>query len=203
MTHGVESTARVPQPVHPEEVPTDQLSDRELLERFLSLHDHAVTSNIRLDPDAEAMTWWLRHEGGLPARRDLPDDDVSWALSVRDALFERVADSAEGRANSPRTDRLLDKAVERSGLVPQFIEGKPPLRATVNGVGGIIGRILATAFLAELQGTWDRFRICANPNCRAVFFDNSKNRSRKWCSMQTCGNQLKVRAFRERHGTKS
>ncbi|HWL91166.1 MAG TPA: CGNR zinc finger domain-containing protein, partial [Actinomycetota bacterium] len=31
-----------------------------------------------------------------------------------------------------------------------------------------------------------------------VFFDGSKNKSGKWCSMAACGNRAKVRAFRER-----
>ncbi|HEX6579263.1 MAG TPA: CGNR zinc finger domain-containing protein, partial [Actinomycetota bacterium] len=31
-----------------------------------------------------------------------------------------------------------------------------------------------------------------------VFFDRSKNKSGKWCSMNACGNRAKVRAFRAR-----
>ena len=48
------------------------------------------------------------------------------------------------------------------------------------------------------DGSWDRLRGCANPTCRSVFWDRSKNRSGRWCSLSVCGNQAKVRAYRER-----
>ena len=32
-----------------------------------------------------------------------------------------------------------------------------------------------------------------------AFYDRSKNRSGRWCSMDSCGNVEKARAFRERN----
>ena len=34
--------------------------------------------------------------------------------------------------------------------------------------------------------------------CLCLFIDKSRNRSRRWCDMADCGNQAKVRRFRER-----
>jgi len=34
-------------------------------------------------------------------------------------------------------------------------------------------------------------KMCANRACRGIFIDESRPRNRKWCSMQTCGNQMK------------
>ncbi|HAT18121.1 MAG TPA: hypothetical protein DCS76_10030 [Gemmatimonadetes bacterium] len=34
--------------------------------------------------------------------------------------------------------------------------------------------------------------------CLWLFIDKSRNRSRRWCDMADCGNQAKVRRFRER-----
>lgn len=39
----------------------------------------------------------------------------------------------------------------------------------------------------------DRLRICRNYDCRWMFLDMSKNRSRRWCSMDSCGNVVKQR----------
>ena len=39
---------------------------------------------------------------------------------------------------------------------------------------------------------------CANPNCRLFFYDASRTRRRRWCSMATCGNRHKVSAFLKR-----
>lgn len=43
-----------------------------------------------------------------------------------------------------------------------------------------------------------RIRECADPACRWLFLDHSKNHSRRWCDMKICGNRWKVRQFRTR-----
>jgi len=35
-------------------------------------------------------------------------------------------------------------------------------------------------------------------DCQWAFYDRSKNRSGRWCSMRTCGNRTKTRAYRTR-----
>jgi predicted RNA-binding Zn ribbon-like protein len=45
----------------------------------------------------------------------------------------------------------------------------------------------------------DRIRVCADPQCGWLFLDSSRNRSRRWCSMDTCGNRAKARRFYKRH----
>jgi len=42
-------------------------------------------------------------------------------------------------------------------------------------------------------------RRCGNPDCVLFFYDGTRNHRRQWCSMGTCGNLMKVRAFRKRH----
>jgi predicted RNA-binding Zn ribbon-like protein len=37
-----------------------------------------------------------------------------------------------------------------------------------------------------------RLRHCLNDQCGWLFMDDSKNGSRRWCSMQSCGNRAKV-----------
>ena len=59
---------------------------------------------------------------------------------------------------------------------------------------------MATSFAEVLvHGEPGRIKICQNPDCLWVFYDNSKNRTRKWCENATgCGNLMKVRMFRAR-----
>lgn len=47
-------------------------------------------------------------------------------------------------------------------------------------------------------GPLDRVKECPGEQCGWLFLDTSKNRSRQWCSMKSCGNISKVRRFRER-----
>ncbi|WP_051978781.1 CGNR zinc finger domain-containing protein [Edaphobacter aggregans] len=57
----------------------------------------------------------------------------------------------------------------------------------------------ATAdLLAETESS--RIRKCES--CVVHFFDTSKKGSRRWCSMNICGNKLKVAAYQRRKRTK-
>jgi predicted RNA-binding Zn ribbon-like protein len=38
-----------------------------------------------------------------------------------------------------------------------------------------------------------RIKACANADCGALFYDASRNRSRRWCVMEDCGNRAKAR----------
>jgi predicted RNA-binding Zn ribbon-like protein len=43
-----------------------------------------------------------------------------------------------------------------------------------------------------------RVHACKSETCRWVFLDTSKNHSRRWCDMKTCGNRMKARRFQAR-----
>jgi predicted RNA-binding Zn ribbon-like protein len=47
--------------------------------------------------------------------------------------------------------------------------------------------------------TLERVRTCALDSCGWLFLDQSRNHSRRWCSMEGCGNVAKSRAFQTRH----
>ena len=44
----------------------------------------------------------------------------------------------------------------------------------------------------------DRVKVCQNPDCRWVFYDQTKGRTRIWCSDKVCGNRDRVRRARAR-----
>lgn len=44
-----------------------------------------------------------------------------------------------------------------------------------------------------------RLKVCANTNCRWVFYDDSKSRTKRYCTPDKCANLVKVRRFRARH----
>ena len=45
------------------------------------------------------------------------------------------------------------------------------------------------------SGELSRVKECANSGCGAFFYDISKNRGRRWCSGNVCGNRMRVSAF--------
>lgn len=58
---------------------------------------------------------------------------------------------------------------------------------------------IAASFAATLcEGERGRIRICDNPDCLWVFYDDTRNRSKRFCDDKSCGNLMKVRRFRAR-----
>ena len=68
----------------------------------------------------------------------------------------------------------------------------------VLGAGGPVGRALAIVARAAADGTWERLKVCPADDCRWAFYDFSRNHSRTWCSMSSCGNRAKARSYRSR-----
>ncbi len=53
--------------------------------------------------------------------------------------------------------------------------------------------IVRSAAELLVSGELDRVRECHGASCSWLFLDQSRNRSRRWCSMETCGNRAKAR----------
>ena len=64
----------------------------------------------------------------------------------------------------------------------------------------ISAQILKDAYDLLLHGKHDRIREC--PNCGWLFYDSSKNGSRRWCSMATCGSNVKALSWYHKHKTR-
>jgi predicted RNA-binding Zn ribbon-like protein len=62
--------------------------------------------------------------------------------------------------------------------------------------GSALDRLAHAATELVLSGRHERLRLCAN--CTWLFLDLSRNHSRKWCSMEHCGTQVKIRRLSER-----
>jgi hypothetical protein len=172
--------------------------DLELVRGFLSLHDHVHGTRDSLPPSSETIAWWLRERGLLTVDATPAPQDLRWAAGVLEALRSRVHENM-GQPPDAGSIEALDRAAQETELSVDF--GGKALRPEAVGVRGAIGRILAIAFLAQLDGSWSRFKECLSATCRAVFWDRSKNRSGRWCTMKDCGNRAKVRAYRERERT--
>ena len=188
----------MPQPAHLEEQTIPAPADLEQVRRFLSLHEHVAGEPESLPPERSTLDRWFHDQGAVGRNDRIAGGDLAWAADVREALVSKARENM----GEPRDDAaigLLNEAAKETGLRPCFGSGDDSrLHTAIGGVRGAVGLMLGAAFLAELEGTWKRFRLCADPDCLTVFYDHSKNRSGKWCSMRSCGNRSKVRAFRER-----
>jgi predicted RNA-binding Zn ribbon-like protein len=150
-------------------------ADAELVVAFLNTLDIG-TGDDELGGDDTWAAWATRH--ALP-----PVGPLTEARAVRAALRAAAVDGGSGRP--------ADVAVP----VAAGVIGGRPATVAPDATGAVL---LAAARLAAAD-TWPRVKLCAAETCRWAFLDESRNRSRAWCSMDVCGNRAKARAFRARN----
>ncbi|HEY3240601.1 MAG TPA: CGNR zinc finger domain-containing protein [Acidimicrobiia bacterium] len=142
---------------------------------------------------------WLGAHGREAAGRRASEDDLALARQVRDVLRDEVRRHHPGVETPAGHHRRLNALAGDIGLRASFTEaGDVVLRPAATGVAGMLGEILATVVTTSTAGTWERLKLCSADDCAYVYFDASKNASRRWCSMAVCGNRSKTRAYRRR-----
>jgi predicted RNA-binding Zn ribbon-like protein len=152
-----------------------------LVQLFLNTTDHEHRE--LLGTPKQVRTWFAEH--GIEVGRS-DRAAVRRVQTVREELRALVGGSATGTE--------LAAAAGRASLAVDLDRGC--LRSTARGVDRGLGEVLAVVYDAMHDGTWERLKTCRN--CRWAYWDASRNRSAAWCSMQLCGNRLKVRRFRTR-----
>ncbi|AXF22382.1 hypothetical protein CUJ89_17630 [Burkholderia pyrrocinia] len=154
---------------------------------------------------------WCREQAGVPAgladmcrARGAEDGEpamLARALALREALYRLFHAQAERR--EPQADDLA--------LLGGFLAEASPRVALARIDGGYAWRIggddatLAGLLSPVLWSAIDllggarlaKVKRCANDACQWLFIDDSKNGSRRWCSMSSCGNRAK--AYRHYH----
>jgi predicted RNA-binding Zn ribbon-like protein len=73
-------------------------------------------------------------------------------------------------------------------------------RARHEGLEWLLAAIARSGAELLAEGAKGGLQRCDNPNCRLMFYDDSRTHRRRWCSMALCGNRSKVAAFARRHG---
>jgi predicted RNA-binding Zn ribbon-like protein len=155
-----------------------------LVQQFLNTSDHEYGREWIGTP--KDLAGWL-HAQGIDVAR-VTGADVARARRVREALRELVARDA-----STGAEAALEEEAARALLHVSIRDGLVPVRG---GVDGFLARVFAIVHDARRDGSWQRLKAC--PNCRWAFWDESKNRSATWCSMELCGNRLKTKRYRSR-----
>lgn len=149
-----------------------------LVQLFLNTTDHESGRELLPTPDA-LRAWFGDH--GVTVERAGPAG-VRRAHEFREALHAFLV---TGRAD-PELRARLTVDLATGTLEP---EGK--------NVDAALGTIVAIVYDAIRDGSWERLKACRN--CGWAFWDESRNRSAAWCSMQLCGNRAKQQAWRDRH----
>jgi predicted RNA-binding Zn ribbon-like protein len=148
-----------------------------------------------------ALVAWLAEHGLLEAGTRASRAELAEAQTLREALRDLLAAHNGLDVDLDAATARIDEAACRARLALRFSECESRLEPGAGGVRGALGKILIEVTGAMADGTWERMKACRADDCLWAFLDTAKNQSRAWCSMRSCGNREKVRAYRERHAS--
>jgi predicted RNA-binding Zn ribbon-like protein len=147
----------------------------------------------------EALRNWLAERGLMSPDEQVSEGDLRRAIDVREGLRALLLANNGEPLDESAVERL-ERAASRAGVRLSFLPGhRPELVPDAVGVDGAIARLMAIVGAAAVDGSWERLKACPRHNCMWAFYDRSKNRSGRWCTMEVCGNVEKARSYRERH----
>lgn len=146
-----------------------------------------------------AMAAWFADRGLVSDGTAVSPAELQRAHTLRGALRDLAEANHDGEVDADATARLNAVAEELQVAIRFGDAGEVSLVPTGVGTDAALGSILTTVAAAAADDVWRRVKLCRSDTCRYAFFDASRNRSGRWCSMAVCGNREKVRAYRERH----
>jgi predicted RNA-binding Zn ribbon-like protein len=159
---------------------------RELVTDLVDLVDWAVAAGL-VDAESAERCRRADERTGLTV--------LAWFRRLRRAL-RTVLESPDGAAAANALDAAVAAIPVRLSYRPGRDHSVPPLDAAEP-----LDRLRLALAAAALDATrLDRSRIrrCESERCALVYFDTTKNRSRRWCDMAVCGNRAKARAHYRR-----
>jgi predicted RNA-binding Zn ribbon-like protein len=128
-----------------------------------------------------------------PADADAVFQRVRATRAYLQDVFDAVAKrGAPARADLHRLQHDEAEALAHGRLVPADGQYRWSW-AGDQDLGRPLWPIIHAALTLVTDGPLDRVKGCAS--CRFLFVDESKNRSRRWCSMDDCGAQDKMRKY--------
>ncbi len=127
-------------------------------------------------------------------------------LNLRECMRRMTECTVRGEAVAPEDLEAFNQALALAPFYPrlQHDEGGYRLEEVtpVNGWELVMSRIARSFADLLVHEEASRIKMCDNPDCQWIFFDESRNRVRRWCDDKMCGNIMKVRRFRERQKEK-
>lgn len=151
--------------------------------------------------DARSVIDWLDRVGLVPKGTVAPPELLEEARQLRDAARTVVhAAMSSSKADLTVVNRVLERGRPETRL--KWDQNTQRYRVEVRtGTDSPAGLLWPVADALVKLITNDKFeyvRQCEAHDCILLFHDLSKSHRRRWCSMATCGNRMKVAAFRNR-----
>ena len=148
-----------------------------------------------IPPEAarRAKRWTKSDEGEAVFRQ---------AMRLRATLKDAAERLAAGKPVSQETVKTVNRILASRPVYPQLTqEGKRFVTHLVPVADAPLHLLVpvaeSAAWLLE-HGEPSLVRRCENPECVLLFYDTTKNKKRRWCSMDGCGSRAKAMAYYRR-----
>jgi predicted RNA-binding Zn ribbon-like protein len=192
----------------------DKLAPMPLLvvQAFVDTLDQDLGTDTLAHPD-QARAWLAAAglrvpEPQSPDRPDRPDrpdpgfaEDLQLAREARESIRALIGRNTGDEPLTPDDlaplETVLSQAQPRLAVAADGQVRLGPSLPAHTLADGLLGLLLIIRD-AHADGSWDRLKLCGNPDCRWAFYDRSHSRRGAWCDMATCGNRLKNRNLRAR-----
>jgi predicted RNA-binding Zn ribbon-like protein len=177
-----------------------------LVQAYVDTLDRDLGTDIFAHAD-EARAW-LADAGLRVPDRDRPDrpdpgfaEDLQLAREVRESIRALIGHDSGDEPLTPADlaplEQVLSRAQPRLDVAADGRARLGPALPAHALTDGLLGLLLIIRD-AQADGSWDRLKLCGNPDCRWAFYDRSHSRQGAWCDMASCGNRVKNRNLRAR-----
>jgi predicted RNA-binding Zn ribbon-like protein len=174
---------------------------QELLNSYSDLVSWGLFMHLLTDDQAQH----LRDEAARhPARAS---QAFQKAIVLREAIYrifyEIAEDSSPAEADLITLNALLSETMSHARILSKedgFVWDWDDDERTLERLPWLVVRSAADLLTSD---ELDTVRACAAEDCRWLFLDTSKNHSRRWCDMKSCGNRAKARRYNVRKKSSS
>ncbi|MCV7413271.1 hypothetical protein AWC05_28830 [Mycobacterium florentinum] len=157
-------------------------------------HRNTVREERLTEP--AVLSEWAVQAGLVDAGVEVSDQDLATAIEVREAIYRTAIARLDDTEPQPADVDLLNQQAAQPRLTPRLLPNGDTSR---EGTAPQLVASLAADLLDLLAGRdIANVKRCDHPNCSLLYVDSSRAKNRQWCGMATCGNKVKVQAFRAR-----
>ncbi|AMP04181.1 hypothetical protein CPter91_1808 [Collimonas pratensis] len=128
----------------------------------------------------------------------LPDEKTALAsaIALREVLYRLYLSNAEGVEPDKKDLAVLREYLNSVAPRSELSRSGGRYEWGIDGQHVDLTCLLSPVLWSAvdlLGGTrLGKLKRCANDQCKWLFVDDSKNGSRRWCSMSSCGNRAKA-----------